>query len=223
MNRFVLVILSFAIFVNCYSQVTAKGDTSDFTGKKFYGIKSCRLVFKFFNGPHKGEKTLIFDDWGNSEKMYGVTQNDTALMSLAFQKMSQDSTSPFGKMMGKSMPKLVAETHELIIKTPKEIFKIDLDQKKGYKQPNISLTPELENEFNQNKKVVRQGEVAGRLCEIQEEDGFMRLWMWNKIALKKEAIKSTPEMRIEEYAIEVDTSYVIKANEFSVPEGITIK
>jgi hypothetical protein len=59
---------------------TCVAQSDSAVGRKHYPIKSCRIVFRFFNGPDSGTKTVIFDDWGNREKEEGVTIQDTVAM-----------------------------------------------------------------------------------------------------------------------------------------------
>ena len=46
--------------------------------EKIFGIKSCKIVYDFDMLVGKGERTLIFNDWGTTAKEYKVFYPDTS-------------------------------------------------------------------------------------------------------------------------------------------------
>src|ERR1700755_866771 len=69
----------FAVMVHVCLSAAAIAQSSDSSLNKPYGIKSGKIVHKFINGPQSGTKTLIFDDWGRTEKEEVTTISDTAV------------------------------------------------------------------------------------------------------------------------------------------------
>ena len=76
-----------------------------------------------------------------------------------------------------------------------------------------------------DEKTVIPGEdtLLGKHCEVREVDKDFRLWVWNKITLKKMLIQKGSDNKWGEFAVEIDEDYVIKPDEFMVPKHVTIK
>ena len=180
--------------------------------KKLYGIKSCKIVFKFYNGPQSGVKTIIFDDWGNMEKEEVITFSDTAIMGKALRQLSG----------GKFHDTIPGVQHNLRIRTAQEIYTIDVSQQVGYKTRSFALFDQT-TMMNSMTTAVGTDTLLGKPCRIVEMQHAFRLWMWDNIALKKQLVQEVPDMKMEEYAIEVDDNYVIKPDEFTVPANIKIQ
>jgi hypothetical protein len=184
------------------------------TTKRPYRIKYCKISFTFNNGPQKGTKTLIFDDWGNYEKVYGITETDTAFVR--------------SMMKGSSLPMLDLgeKQSELIINTPTAVFKINLVEKKGGKTAKKNdeqsrLLNEMVSSVMQ-KQVVGYETYLGKNCSVEVIKDFMKMWFWNGICLKKEFLNGK-ELELVEYATEIDESYVPAQSEFEPPRDIEIK
>jgi hypothetical protein len=167
-----------------------------------YKMKSGKIVINFSTGFGKGTKTIIFTDSGRIEKDSAVTYFDTAAMSKIFGKLNPD-LRPVG--------------HTLNIHTRDSVFSIDLDSMKGGKRAKFTianLSPD--SIFNTEKKIVGQDTFLNRKCDIISFGG-MRIWYWKGFAIKKEM--SFPN-EVHENAILIDENYVIKEDEFKIPDGV---
>jgi hypothetical protein len=202
---------------------TCTAQTDSLVTRKHFPIKSCRVVFKFVNGPQSGTKTVIFDDWGNLEKEEGVTMTDTiAMRKVLGSVLDSASTSPETSAFQNNF-RLAALQHTLIITTNGQRYIIDLDQHTGVKGPILIMEDNMEGVLKQTGFVfARLDTLLGKPCEIWEAHGAFRFWVWNKFyVLKKELMADFPaSMRVEEYATEIDESYSIKPDEFKVPDNI---
>jgi len=179
---------------------------------RFYDIKSCKIKFRFLKGAQSGEKIFVFDNWGNVEKEEITTINDTTIMKKGFSSVS-DSAIDF------TIP---AKLDQLIIRTPQFIYTINLDQNVGYKQKNNSSNI-LEQMDSNSSMIIGKDTILGKPCQVLEIEHSMKIWLWNKIALKKQLLQKIDGMQMEESAIEVDEHYKIDPNEFGIPKGVIIK
>jgi hypothetical protein len=187
----------------------AQPDSSGLT--KPYGIKSCKIVYKFFDGPQNGSKTLIFDDWGRREKEDVVMSTDTA----ALQKFLSDMHGEIAQTSPKPKPPIVQRNMK--VRIPGAVYAIDLDRQIGYKQEDASPLPDLD------QSEVGKDTILGKPCRIVEVRHAFRIWYWGKIALRREMVSKVLGMRIEEFAIEVDENYSIGPDEFKIPASIKIQ
>jgi hypothetical protein len=222
MNLLFFLFLAPLLFLS----VTA-GAQPDSSGlQKPYSIKSCKIVYKFFDGPQNGNKTVIFDDWGRKEKEDVVMSTDTAALQQFFSGIRQEIAqttpkSPMADSMGKAFgQEIPVVQHNMKLRIPGQVYAIDLDRMIGYKQeyfimlPDSGFLPETE---------VGKDTILGKPCKIVEVQHAFRIWYWGKIALKREMAQKIEGMRIEEFAIEIDENYAIKPDEFIVPVSIKIQ
>ncbi len=156
---------------------------------------------------------MIFDDWGNTVKEEVTTFTDTIMMRHVFRSISDS--------MG-NIP-VPAVQHNLIIKISSQLYSIDLDKHIGYKSNSISFHfgPDF---FKKDEVIVGTDTIIGKPCQIVDMQHAFRLWIWEKIPLKKQPIPAIMDgVKVEEYATEIDDSYVIKADEFKIPFNIKIQ
>lgn len=200
---------------NCIAQADSMG------GLKHYSIKSCRMVFRFFNGPQSGIKTFTFDDWGNKEKEEVVTTTDTAAMrkDLAFIRDSIGQPDFRAFLNNISLP---AEQHLLTITLQGQRYSINLDQHVGAKGPILVFGDSFEENLKQmGFAFVRSDTLLGKPCKVWEQPGAFRLWVWNNFVVKKQIAQDLPAgMQMEEYPIKIDEAYSIKPDEFKIPDNI---
>jgi hypothetical protein len=186
------LLAAIAIISLLTSGCTAQPDSAK--GRKHYPVKSCRIVFKFFNGPQSGTKTVIFDEWGNKEKEEVVTMTGAAKENI------------------------------LILTVASQRYIMDLDQHTGAKSPaKFLFGGSLEENMKQmGFTFVRTDTLVGKPCKVWERPRAFRLWIWNNCyVVKKKMIQDLPGgMRVEEYATEIDDSYSIKPDEFKIPDNI---
>ncbi len=193
--------------------------TFDSLAQSPYQIKSCKIDFVFFNSFQKGTKTLIFKDSGKIEKEIGeIYSIDTkALKKLGWKKprpvmhvlhiRRQDSVffldldSMVGS--GRFALTLVGSSHpeEPIIQTGKDTFDVDI----------LAFV-------NSQKKKIGEDTLLGRPCDIIDFNG-VKIWYWKGLALKKEIIPQ----KVYEYATSIDENYVIKEDEFKIPNGVKLR
>jgi len=181
--------------------------------RKHYPINSCRIVFRFFNGPQNGTKTIIFDDWGNKEKQEAVTMTDTAAM-----RNNLAGAPPALREM-----EIPAVQHNLLITVDGQRYAIDIDHHTGAKSPNLLFGGSMEENMKQmGFAFVRTDTLLGKPCKLYEQSGTFRLWIWKGFwVVKKQMIADLPaSMRVEEYPTEIDESYSIKPDEFKIPDNI---
>jgi hypothetical protein len=181
--------------------------------RKHYPIKSCRIVFRFFNGPQSGTKTVIFDDWGNKEKEEAITMTDTAAM-----RNNLAGAPPALRQM-----EIPAIQHNLLITVDGQRYAIDIDHHIGAQRPNLLIGGSMEAEMKQmGFAFVRTDTLLGKPCKVWEDPNAFRFWIWKDFyVIKKQMIQGLPGgMRIEEYPTEIDEAYSIKPDEFKIPDHI---
>ena len=167
-----------------------------------YEIKSAKIDFVFNNGLQLGTKTLIFTDSGKIEKAVAATEIDTSF----FKNMSKE----FNENLGASKT--------MIIQTQDSVFTIDLKKLTGTKRQRINVgIPSFPDE--QKKKTVTDS-FLNRECEIVDFHSF-KIWYWKGIAVKKEMVIDATH-KIYEYATSIDEDYIIKAEDFEVPDNVKI-
>ncbi len=206
MKVYFLLTLFITFYLNSYSQ-----DSS--LSKKIYDIKSCKIVYKYNIGFAKGEKTIIFDNWGNIEKENGVAYIDT------LHPITKMFDSLFHKSDTTTKNKIPSTQHILAIQTHDIIYNIDLDKKIGSMRTRFHLE-EFLGVTDSLEKIIGADTFLGKQCIIKEFGGQLRFWYWNKIVLKKVFVDSNGDKSVQEYAIEIDENYKIKPDEFEPPKDI---
>jgi hypothetical protein len=190
--------------------VSANAQTTTSGLKRPYDIKSCKIVFKFVNGPQSGEKTVIFDNWGRSEKEEVTTITDTSYMA----NLSADS------VLRNAFNKTPSVQHQGLIHQSGQAFVFDLDRNVGYKRNYVPMEPDL---ALIGQREVGKDTILGKPCKILEIHGAFRIWYWGKIALKKELIEKGASLNVQEYAVSIDENYVITPDEFKVPPSVKLR
>jgi hypothetical protein len=206
--------LSIAFSLLFVAPLLSMAQSDSAASKRFYDIKSCRIVYKFYDGPQSGVKTLIFDDWGKEEKEEVTTVSDTGLM-----KQMLDVAGLPDSLRNMTIPGV---QHTLLIRSAYKKYVINLDKKIGY-QSTASMQQFGMNLFEQEAVIVGEDTLLGKRCVVKEIQKAFRLWIWHKIALKKIIIQKGSPLNVGEYATEIDENYVIKPNEFMVPKNITMR
>jgi len=217
------LLTAFALASLIYSNCAAQPDSM--VVKKRYPIKSCRIVFQFFNGPQRGTKTVTFDDWGNKVKEEVVTMTDTATMRKWMASLQDSLNQPDARAFMQNL-RLMAVQHNLKITVGSQSYGIDLDHHIGAKSPVYLFGGSFEGNMKQmGFAVVRTDTFLGKPCKVWEHPGSFRFWIWkNFYVVKKEMIQSLAAgMRMEEYATEIDESYPIKPGEFLIPDNIRFR
>lgn len=197
MKRTSLILFFFYSNLLTFSQVD--------TMQRVYDVKQCKLNFQFFNGPHKGSRIVIFDDWGNYESQIIRTEYDTILL----------------KNRGISVDIIGGAIHnDLYIITPTYLYQINLDSKIGGK---FKYTPQ-NNIDNLDTKKNKIGEeiYLGKKCEVFVLEDNMKIWLWKRVCLKKEFIDSNGE-KIGEFCAEIDENYTPTKSNFNVPSDIVFE
>jgi hypothetical protein len=72
-------------------------------------------------------------------------------------------------------------------------------------------------------KVIGREIYLQKPCEIVSFGNEFKIWMWNKLALRKELVNASDGVNIFERAIEINENYIIKKDEFDLSEGIVVK
>jgi hypothetical protein len=215
------LLTAFAFTGLLYSHCFAQANSPD--GRKHYPIKSCRIVFRFFNGPQRGTKTIIFDDWGNKEKEEVETMTDTTAMRKAMAGVA-DSLRNHGTPAFPDNLQFAPVQHNLKITVEGQSYSMDLDRHLGVKSPaRLLFGGSFEENFKQmGFAFVRTDTLLGKPCGVWERPQSFRLWVWKGFyVVKKQLIANMPPgMRVEEYATEIDESYSIKPDEFKIPDNI---
>ena len=212
LNRLMKIYFISALFLlldlNTYAQDSLHSE-------KIFGIKSCKIVYVFDIGIAKGEKTIVFDDWGNTAKEYGVVYPDT---------------SQFKTLIGKDFPhafdtiplsKIPQVQHLLKIQTKGSMYIINLDTKTGYASPYFQ--PDSSFKFPEGvEKIIGNDTFLNRNCIVKSFGDKVKFWYWNNLVLKKEFEEDSTDGTFE-YATFIDENYIIKSDEFEIPKDITIK
>ncbi len=169
-------------------------------------LNSGRVEYVFGSPIFKGTKSLVFTDSGAIEKIEVYKIVDT----------NANFSTPKGFLGNRIM------YHSLIIQTRDSIYSIDLDSMSGSKRRRISFG--LPTASNQTWTKVGEDTMLNRKCNIMELHG-LKIWYWNGIVVKKVFPFPPNECSgcIYEYAVSIDENYVIKKDEFNVPEGTKMK
>jgi hypothetical protein len=194
--KYVSIIAFLLISLRSFSQIDSE--------KKALGIKCCKITYEFFNGPQKGTKTLIIEDWGRYTRTEGFTESDTAVL----------------KSLNIDLSFLSEKQHELIISTPDSIYVINLNTKTGYGrvQQDNQVLMDL---YKPEEKIIGTELYLGKSCTVTVVQNFLKIWSWNGICLKKQVLDQN--VRLEEYALIIDDTYIVDTHDFQVPEGIQIR
>jgi hypothetical protein len=95
-----------------------------------------------------------------------------------------------------------------LIKYPTESWRIKTERIKLGRYGNIL-------------KLASPALIILRECIVKEFENGMKIWFWKGIALKKQNAYET-NLDIGEVAVSIDESYVIKRDDFSIPENIAL-
>lgn len=196
------------LYINTYSQ------DSLYAEKKF-DIKSCKITYNLDIGIAKGEKTIVFDDWGSIAKEYGVIYPDSSQLQLL---VGEDFSEAFDTL---SMNKTLQVQHSLKIQRKEIIYNIDLDAKVGYISPLFKASSSFKM-ADSIEKIIGTDTFLNRLCIVKSFGDKVKFWYWNNLVLKKE-FDEEGLVEILEYATSIDENYIIKPDEFEIPKDVTIK
>jgi hypothetical protein len=174
--------------------------------QKLAQLNSCKIDFVFGTPSYKGTKTIVFTDSGRIAK------------EIIDQVV--DTTSNFGKPQENIKKR--TKFHLLDIQIKDSVYRIDLDSMIGSKRRRIISFNQ--DPFIKNWTKIAEDTMLNRKCDIMEFHGF-KIWYWKGIALKKEFPIPPNECNacMYEYAISIDENYIIKKDEFDVPEGIKME
>lgn len=168
-----------------------------------YGIKSAKIDFVFSNGIQSGTKTLIFTDYGKTEKAFTITQTDTSKFNQMAEGLSLNQTS----------------SQILIIQTTDSVITVDLEKLISSKRQRFNL--DLSSTFDDQKKLFKTDTFLNKACEVVDLAGF-KIWYWKGLALKKE-MTIDGDNKIYECATSIEENYLIKADEFKVPSNVKLQ
>ncbi len=174
---------------------------------KCYDIKSCRIVYTFFNGLERGDKIRIFDDWGAFEKIVAKT------------KLVKDSIEG-DSIVSKIMKARAKDTNILMLRNRAGSYIIDLDKKEGVFYSLLGCNPEIPDNVG---RLVGKDTILGKPCDVMEMPGFIKVWLWNKLVLKKQLTQKVDGITVEEYAILIDENYKIQEGDFNLPTDVKFK
>jgi hypothetical protein len=206
MKYFIIIFLPL-----CLTWIRGNSQSAYSTIINNFGIKSCKIIYKFTNGPQSGIKTVIFDDWGATLKEVVTTVNDTSMMKKALTSINDS--------LGKTQ--IPGIERNLLLKASDQSYSIDLDRHVGNKISSVSVQFRPDPYKNQ-EVIVGTDTILGKPCQIAEIHDAFRFWIWKKIILRKQIIQSFNGIRVEEYATEIDDGYIIKPDEFKIPDNIQI-
>lgn len=191
------------ILLSIYSLTVVCQTDSLNSGPTPYDTKSGKIIYQFFNGIQQGQKIVIFDNYGREEKMISNT-----IMSLNIKNSERNAGDTI---------------HEMIIKKAGFMYKINLDDGTGFKISRSETLPLNLDALRPGQVIAGTDVVLDRPCTIVEVFGSLRTWYWNRIPIKKEVIGTSTTKNVEEYAVFIDENYMVRKNEFDIPEGVKIK
>jgi hypothetical protein len=206
---------SITFLLLCLVSLSSIGQSDSAASNRTYAIKSCKIVYKFFTPAQSGVKTVIFDDWGNEEKEEVTTISDTSMMRQMLVSVAVPDSI-------RNNMKIPAVQHNLLIQNAYKRYVIDLNKQTGYQtaRPMFQVGA---NFFDERTVIVGEDTLLGKPCEIKEIQQTFRLWVWNKITLKKMLVQKESDLKMGEFAIEIDENYVIKPDEFMVPKNVIMR
>ena len=183
------------IFLSLLLILSLSGQT-----QSLYGIKSAKIDFVFSNGFQSGTKTLIFTDFGKTEKALAFTQTYTSKFNHIAEGLTLNQTL----------------SQILIIQTKDSVFSVDLKKQVGSKQQRFNL--DISSMFDDQKKSIGTDTFLNRVCDVVDFAGF-KMWYWKGLVLKKE-MTIDGDHKIYEYATSIDEDYLVKVDEFKIPSNL---
>lgn len=162
-------------------------------------LKSCKIVYEFFDGINTGYKTIIFTDSGLIDKQTVISKIDTS-------KLPPEA---------KSMFTVLNETKQLKIQTKDTIYLIDLISMSGIKSTRWGVGLSVGDPFITK---VGTDTFMNRVCEVYDAK-VSKIWYWKGVCLKKE-LTFKEGGKVYERAILIDENYIVKEDEFTVPSGV---
>lgn len=186
MKKFLLFIVSGLLYFDLYSQPKCE-------------LKSCKIVYEFFDGINTGYKTIIFNDSGLIDKQIVISKIDTS-------KLPPEA---------KSMFKFSNEANQLKIQTSDSVFLIDLISMTGTSNIRWGAGLRVESPF-----IIKIGTdtFMQKVCEVYDAK-VAKIWYWKGVYLKKELVFKEGG-KVYERAILIDENYIIKEDEFLPPKGV---
>ena len=173
------------------------------SGPTPYDTKSGKIIYRFSNGIQQGQKIVVFDNYGREEKMITNT-----IMSLNINNSERNAGDTI---------------HEMIIKKGNYIYKINLDAGTGFKLSRGEPLPLNLDALRPGQVLAGTDTILDRPCTIIEVFGSLRTWYWNRIPIKKQVMGTSTTTNVEESAVSIDENYMVRKNEFEIPEGVKIK
>lgn len=168
-----------------------------------YDIKSGKITYRFVNGIQQGIKVVVFDNYGQEEKMTGYS-------------IMTSSATDDGGNYGDTI-------REILLKKDAFIYKINLNDGTGFKLNRNEKLPLNLDALRPGQVVIGPDTILDRPCLIIEIFGSLRTWYWNRIPIRKQVIGTGMTSKIEDYAISIDENYVPNKSEFEIPDGIKMK
>jgi hypothetical protein len=115
----------------------------------------------------------------------------------------------------KAMFSKVSETNQLKIQTTDSVFLIDLISMTGVKNIRWGASLNFDNPFFTK---IGTDTFLNRICDVYDAR-VAKIWYWKGVYLKKElAFKEGG--KVYERAILIDENYIIKEDEFLLPQGV---
>jgi len=169
---------------------------------KPYQIQSCKIIYQYSNGMQQGQKIVIIDKWGLLERqeLIGYTGMD-------FRRSDSGISQNFFKRVD-----------VLNLVTQDEVYLIDLNRKTGIRTARVFSSPV---DTALTGKAVKKDTILDRECLVKEFENGVKIWLWKGIVLKRQSI-SQASSGIGEVAISIDENYVVKKEDFLVPQNVVL-
>ena len=195
---------------------------------RLYPVKSCRILYRYYDGPTKGESAIIFDDWGREEKEVDSAKIDTAGMRKELEMVAEALQHSHLRIAGSDSLSerlngpIATVLHTLRLRLARTEYHIDLNTKTGYRSSADPLLMFDTAHIEQSE--IGVDTILGKPCRIMEVQHAYHIWYWGRIPLKKVSIRET-EMPAgeEEYAVTIDENYKIKPDEFKIPVNVKMQ
>lgn len=212
----------FLIFITGCHRLAVTG-TAKPAGAGPLAIKSGRVAYHFSYGPTYGEKILVFDNYGALAKIYTTSRFDTALMAQKLAQTPSENNPFMNELRNRLLNPDNNETHQLVIYRPGEKILINTDAREGVRQSNTTVWPGADSLPATQTVLAGQQKIAGQMCTVQIVAGTTKLFKWNGLTLKTQALTTNGNTGPNEYAVDVDVNYTIRPGEFDIPADVVIK
>jgi hypothetical protein len=176
-----------------------------------YGLRSGRIVYRF-TGNSRGERRIVFDQWGMRERR-------------------DEKTEPYPEGTSGSLSNVI------LITTPEEQAYADNRTKHGYRTPNEGLKRYMEMGASKTKSLgamimeqsgaerLADTTIAGYHCRVlRKEVKGMTItdWLWRGIVLREHVISPEEKVEYTIEPIEVTPNVALPDSTFSFPSDYVV-